>query len=51
MLNSLLERDKRTIVLDRIIVNKDGNNQLITDPDELKHLTNLHFQTVAGGSH
>ena len=48
MIDSLLERNKRFIVLDKIIY-KDTNNeeQVTTDPDLIKQLTNNHFQNVA----
>src|SRR4051794_17080516 len=46
---SSLSYTKRSIVLDRIM-NTNSNNelQLITDPDRIKDIANLHFQTIAG---
>jgi hypothetical protein len=48
MIDSLLERNKRFIVLDKVIY-KDSNNeeQVTTDPNFIKQLTNDHFQNVA----
>jgi len=48
MLDSLLNRDKRFIVMDRIIINKDGEQVLLTDEASIKKATNDHFQRVAG---
>jgi hypothetical protein len=52
MINSITERQRRTIVIDRILKtnNEDTNDlELVTDPDEIKKLTALHFQTIADG--
>ena len=54
MIDSVLNRSRKTIILDRIIVRSSDNSNnttLITDPEAILHHTNLHFQTVAGGMH
>src|ERR1044072_3574078 len=48
MIDSLLERNKRFIVLDKVIYkDKNDTDQVTTDPDLIKQLTNNHFQNVA----
>ena len=52
MINSILERSRRTIVFDRVLIT-DSITQaqtLVTDPDALATYVNHHFQNVAGGS-
>jgi exonuclease III/ribonuclease HI len=49
MITSILERKKKSIVLDRVIVKRGNIIELITDPDLVNKETILHFQTVAGG--
>jgi ribonuclease HI len=54
MINSIINRRKKTIVLDKVIEiidEKSGDIKLVTSPNEVKHLTNKHFQTIAGGQH
>ena len=41
MIDSLLNRNKNKIVIDRLLYNDDNNQQfLTTDPDQIKMLTN-----------
>jgi hypothetical protein len=51
MINSIIERTKQTIVIDRLLVNIDQNEELITDPNDIMEYTNDHFQNCAGGFH
>jgi hypothetical protein len=51
MIDSFLKRSKRTIVIDHVLQIKDNYQALVTDPDEIKILTNEYFQTCAGGVH
>ena len=44
-------RSKRTIIIDRVLQTQDDQQILVTDPTEIKRLTNEHFQTCAGGIH
>ena len=44
MIDSVLERTKKKIVIDRIVV----NNELITDPVHVKSETAQHFQNCTG---
>ena len=52
MINSILERKQRRIVLDRVLTKDDQNDKytLITDPSAVATEVNHHFQHVAGGS-
>ena len=51
MIDSFLDRSKRTIIIDRVLQTQDDHQLLVTDPNEIKRLTNEHFQTCAGGVH
>ena len=47
MIDSFLKRNRKTIVLDRILVNHNTPDQhLALDPDAIKIHTAQHFQTV-----
>ncbi|CAB4439245.1 unnamed protein product [Rhizophagus irregularis] len=48
MINSIAEREIRTIVLDRIVHETPSGITLVTDPDVIKKLTNDHFQLCPG---
>jgi len=49
MLDSLLNRTKRIIKLDRLIIKDDFDNKmLITDLTQIKTATIYHFQHIAG---
>ena len=52
MINSILERHRRRVTIDRVLItNIDDNSQtLVTDQDEIKVHVNAHFQQVAGGA-
>jgi len=47
MINSLLDRHKKKIVIDRLFVSNNNNNYIILDPDEVKNKVNNHFQNAA----
>ena len=47
MIDSLLNRPRRKIVIDRVI----SNGNLLVEPQEIKDEVNKHFQTCAGGVH
>ncbi len=52
MLDSLLNRHKQIICLDRFVINDDNNDRiLITDPDQIKKAMVYHFQNVVGSTH
>jgi hypothetical protein len=52
MIDSCLERDKRKITIDRLLrKDVDGEEVLVTDPQEIKEATNEHFQKCPGGIH
>ena len=50
MISSFLDKQKNTIVLDRVLTTHNGDEVLVTDPDQIMQITNHHFQTCAGGS-
>ena len=47
MINSILERHKKRIVIDRLFVTENGTNKIVLDADDIKHRVNNHFQNVA----
>jgi hypothetical protein len=47
MIDSILERKRRRITLDKVLVQKPDGPVLITDPIELDTEINLHYQTAA----
>ncbi|CAI2199565.1 17441_t:CDS:1, partial [Funneliformis geosporum] len=51
MIDSYLERNRKAIILDRIMIHADMSEQhLELIPDEIKKQTALHFQKIAGFS-
>ena len=48
MINSLTNREIKYITIDKIYKEIDGEDLLFTDEKSVKHLTNHHFQTIAG---
>src|SRR3990170_473844 len=51
MISSLLERKKRIINLDRVMIQNAQNRQeLLTDPEDVKTATIDHFQNIAGST-
>ena len=51
MIDSFLAREKRTIVIDKVLQTVNNHQTLVTDPTEIKRITNTHFQTCPGGIH
>ena len=49
MIASCLEKSNKKIVIDRLMHSSNSVDTLVTDPDDIKHLTNEHFQKCAGG--
>ena len=47
MINSILERYKRKIVIDRLFVQENGTNKIILDPTTIKEKVVSHFQNAA----
>ena len=47
MINSILERHKKKIVIDRLFVKDNETNRIILDPWEIKTKVNHHFQNTA----
>ncbi|CAH1768046.1 6194_t:CDS:2, partial [Entrophospora sp. SA101] len=49
MIDSILERNHKRIILDRVLFKENNNLILTTDPEKIKAITNQHFQNVARG--
>ena len=49
MIAFCLEKSNKKIVIDQLMHTSNGVDTLVTDPDDIKHLTNEHFQKCAGG--
>src|SRR5215216_3485817 len=49
MIDSILNRKKNTIILDRLLINDPitGNKRFTVDPNEIKESTRHHFQNFA----
>ena len=47
MISSLIEKNKKKIIIDRLIINENHERKLIIEDDEILSRTNLHFQTIA----
>src|SRR5215216_4293623 len=51
MIDSYLERTRKTIVLDRVLIDTNTNDPYLElDPDKVKSATMNHFKNVAGSS-
>src|SRR2546430_1075740 len=52
MINSILERKRKRITLDRLLIvnSNDSSQTLITDPEDINKFANSHFQNVARGA-
>ncbi|CAI2183879.1 10861_t:CDS:1, partial [Funneliformis geosporum] len=51
MIDSCLERNRKAIILDKVIVNADTPSQyLALVPDDIKAYTATHFQTIASST-
>ncbi|CAI2185629.1 15634_t:CDS:1, partial [Funneliformis geosporum] len=48
MIDSCLERNRKNIILDKVMVNANTLSQYLTlVPEDIKALTAMHFQTIA----
>ena len=47
MIDSILNKNKRKIVIDRIFSTSNNQNKLILQPDDIMKEVNTHFQTTA----
>src|SRR5436190_14175659 len=47
MLNSCLEKENRTININRLLIKKENNIELILDKDEILKETNKHFKGIS----
>ena len=48
MLNSILNREKRHITLDRIMVTDHDTPYIFTDPIDIERIATNHYQSSAG---
>src|SRR5438034_4981040 len=51
MINSIVDHEMRTITIDRLVKEVDNDKVLVTDPQEIKIMTNDHFQKCPGAVH
>ena len=51
MINSIVDREMRTITIDRLVKEVDNDQFLVTDPQEIMNMTNDHFQKCPGAVH
>ncbi|CAJ0825551.1 9435_t:CDS:2, partial [Entrophospora sp. SA101] len=49
MINSLIDCHKRKIIINRVLINNNNNQELLVNPVQIKEATIHHFQTCAGG--
>ena len=51
MIDSCLERNRKAVVIDRLLINRNSANQYLElSPDHIKQQTAHHFQNVAGST-
>ncbi|CAI2173625.1 4560_t:CDS:2 [Funneliformis geosporum] len=51
MIDSCLERNRKAIILDKVMVNADTTSQyLAVVPEDIKAYAATHFQTIAGST-
>ncbi|GET62489.1 RNA-directed DNA polymerase from mobile element jockey-like [Rhizophagus irregularis DAOM 181602=DAOM 197198] len=50
MINSVMEREIKSIVLDRVLIKENNEDKLITDEEKIKDIVNDHFQNIAGST-
>ena len=47
MINSILERHRKRIVIDRLFIENNQGQQILLNPDQIKDKVNEHFQYTA----
>ena len=47
MIDSILDRSKQSIVINKLLVKQDDDVELITDHNKIKNNVRKHFQTYA----
>ena len=50
MIDSLIDHQKRKIIIDRVLINNNNNQELLVDPVQIKEAMVHHFQNCAGGT-
>lgn len=45
-----MSKEVKSIIIDKVIINRGNEDVLLTDPEEIKQEVNHHFQTIAGSS-
>ncbi|CAJ0834398.1 13862_t:CDS:2, partial [Entrophospora sp. SA101] len=51
MINSILEREKQSIRINRCVINKDGEDEILLLPDDVKKATKNHFSSISNNNH
>ena len=46
MLNSLLNRYKEQLIIDRLVIKDETKTQLIMDPDDILHKCQFQYETI-----
>ena len=47
MINFLLKRNKKKIIIDCLFISENNTNYMVLDPDIIKEKVNDHFQNIA----
>lgn len=48
MINSLLSKEVKSITIDKMIINRNNEDILLTNPMDIKNEVNNYFQNIAG---
>ena len=48
MIDSILNRERKRIVLDKLVVSNEDQLELVLDEDKIEKETIKHFQNIAG---
>ncbi|CAJ0648412.1 3396_t:CDS:2, partial [Entrophospora sp. SA101] len=51
MIDSILEREKQSIRINRCVINKDGEDEILLLPDDVKKATKNHFSSISNNNH
>ncbi|CAJ0646228.1 80_t:CDS:2, partial [Entrophospora sp. SA101] len=51
MINSILECEKQSIRINRCVINKDGEDEILLLPDDVKKATKNHFSSISNNNH
>jgi hypothetical protein len=51
MINSILEREQQSIRINRCVINKDGEDEILLSPDDVKEAAKNHFSNISNNNH